>query len=92
MKLHPSVVRQTQTCIACPEQWEGEFADGRRFYFRYRWGTAALKTWVYDPDEPEKTNASIGYGDGYKGIFDNDFQRQTVFGALVEITEMGMKE
>lgn len=28
----------TQTCIACPSQWEGLLEDDRPFYVRYRWG------------------------------------------------------
>ncbi len=28
----------TQTCSACPSQWEGTLEDGRMVYIRYRWG------------------------------------------------------
>jgi hypothetical protein len=32
------VTELTQTCDACPSQWEGRTADGRHVYVRYRWG------------------------------------------------------
>lgn len=28
----------TQTCYACPSQWEGKTVDDRPIYVRYRWG------------------------------------------------------
>lgn len=28
----------TQTCYACPSQWEGITVDGEAVYIRYRWG------------------------------------------------------
>ena len=28
----------TQTCYACPSQWEGTTVDGEAIYIRYRWG------------------------------------------------------
>jgi hypothetical protein len=28
----------TQTCNACPSQWEGRSTDNRPVYIRYRWG------------------------------------------------------
>lgn len=34
--------RLTMTCAACPLQYEGELWDGRRLYFRYRFGWARL--------------------------------------------------
>jgi predicted GNAT family acetyltransferase len=32
----------TQTCDACPSQWEGRLSDGRRLYVRYRWGALEI--------------------------------------------------
>lgn len=32
----------TQTCGACPSQWEGELEDGRMLYIRYRWGYLSI--------------------------------------------------
>lgn len=31
-----------RTCTACPTQYEGQMADGRFFYFRYRHALAEL--------------------------------------------------
>lgn len=31
-----------KTCSACPAQWEGQTADGRAVYVRYRWGHLAI--------------------------------------------------
>jgi hypothetical protein len=33
----------TQTCTACPSQWEGHFDDGNMFYCRYRHGILRIK-------------------------------------------------
>jgi hypothetical protein len=33
----------TQTCFACPSQWEGETEDGRPIYIRYRWGCLSVR-------------------------------------------------
>ncbi len=33
----------TQTCGACPSQWEGHLKDGRMFYARYRWGCLSIE-------------------------------------------------
>lgn len=32
----------TQTCMACPTQYEGTLHDGRHWYYRYRHGVAFL--------------------------------------------------
>ena len=29
----------SQTCNACPSQWEGHLSNGKMIYIRYRWGT-----------------------------------------------------
>lgn len=37
--LTPLVITSLQqTCSACPAQWQGELADGRAIYIRYRYG------------------------------------------------------
>jgi hypothetical protein len=55
----------TQTCEACPSQWEGELVDGRFFYARYRWGYLSVR--VSDSKEniyngKEIVGESIGNG------------------------------
>ncbi len=36
MKMKISSLKKS--CYACPAQWEGQLADGRYVYIRYRWG------------------------------------------------------
>lgn len=36
------VIELRQTCLACPEQWEGTLDDGRVVYVRYRHGRLTL--------------------------------------------------
>jgi len=33
----------TQTCRACPSQWEGRLADGRPIYIRFRHGELSIR-------------------------------------------------
>ena len=33
----------TQTCNACPSQWEGELTNGEELYIRYRWGYLSIR-------------------------------------------------
>jgi hypothetical protein len=73
----------TQTCLACPSQWEGELDDGRFFYARYRWGgltfstgesldAAVMGTLVYEGD----------HGEGLDGWMDTETMAHLVGLAL----------
>ena len=33
----------TETCPACPAQWDGRTDDGKRVYVRYRWGWLSVR-------------------------------------------------
>jgi len=61
----------TQTCSACPSQWEGTLADGRMIYIRYRWGYLSVCVSpnptcdVYDAVRGEEV-----FGDGMGGNLD----------------------
>lgn len=35
--------RLTQTCEACPSQWEGFTQDDKPVYIRYRWGCLTIQ-------------------------------------------------
>jgi hypothetical protein len=36
MKFRTKIQELTQTCFACPSQWEGNFENGDSLYIRYR--------------------------------------------------------
>lgn len=51
----------SQTCWACPSQWEGSFTDGSALYIRYRWGYLSV-----EKDGEEIYGEQVGDGfDGY---------------------------
>lgn len=39
----PRVVRMTQTCNACPAQWEGQTGEGKYIYIRFRYGYLSVQ-------------------------------------------------
>ena len=39
---HPAIANHEVTCPSVPVQVDGELTDGTTFYFRYRFGSAAL--------------------------------------------------
>ena len=60
----------TQTCSACPAQWEGITEDNRKIYVRYRWGYLSVR--IGEIDDMEEWAAVTGaeifvidYGDGF---------------------------
>jgi hypothetical protein len=79
---NPQINTSTQTCFACPEQYEGQLVDGRRFYFRYRNGWASLA--VGGDDVSGRQDVGMAVGDGLQGIFDSPEQRDQVFAELLE--------
>ncbi len=86
--LHPDVVSQVQTCMACPDQWEGRLYDGNYFYFRYRGGHAGLGVSVISVDEAASVNnetyTTLRVGAPLQGCFDSHEERQQVFGELLQ--------
>jgi hypothetical protein len=75
----------TQTCWACPSQWEGNLDDGRMFYARYRWGGLSI-TLSRNPTESISVLFNDGdmiydesLGDGLDGFLEQE--------KLVEIME-----
>lgn len=78
---------QREIGFACPEQWDGQLTTGEFFYFRYRYGVAALYLcWTEMPRGPEKADAyeSMSVGDGYAGIFESSEQRNWAFATLLD--------
>ena len=45
------VVSITQTCSACPSQWEGKLEDGRMIYIRYQYGGLTIRVSVLPTDD-----------------------------------------
>lgn len=81
---HPFVVTVTQTCWACPVQYEGKLNDGRFFYFRYRFGVATLGVGSTPDDaaeDPAETRLAVG--DNLRGTFEDDEERDRVFSRLL---------
>ena len=78
---------QREISFACPEQWDGQLTTGEFFYFRYRYGVAALYlSWTEMPRGADKADAydSVSVGDGFAGIFADSEQRNSVFTALLD--------
>lgn len=46
------VVSLTQTCEACPSQWDGLTDDNRQVYVRYRFGSLTVQ--VGEPDDADE--------------------------------------
>ena len=53
----------TQTCLACPSQWEGTTEEGEEIYVRYRWGTLRI-------DLNHRTVFQQELGDGLDGVIE----------------------
>lgn len=83
----PVVVALTQTCPACPSQWEGTLEDGRSLYARYRGG--GLSVGVGDSSEEAVRNSwseeALYFdqvGDGLDGFMDFEELRAHLYGLL----------
>lgn len=76
------VADDKQTCQACPTQWEGTLKDGRKFYFRYRWGNAYLgvsspeHSPIWAKETPGGVEAVVVRGDGLDGYLTDDEYRE----------------
>ena len=87
--MHPLVKSFTQTCEACPEQYEGIMTDGQHFYFRYRHGIARLGI----GDSPitayqdSTVQGIVSLRKRVDGMFDDDAQRDAVFAQLLKLRE-----
>ena len=72
-----TVTKLTQTCEACPSQWEGYTDDDRAVYIRYRWGYLSVS--VSEPGDLDVMHAVSGtevfgrdIGGGLSGSMDFD--------------------
>lgn len=76
----PEVTTAVMTCVACPVQIEGELHDGRRFYFRYRWGRAGVGIGATDYDAVRDQRGDVEYGGEFSGDLDQGEELREVFG------------
>ena len=81
----PRVRTATMTCEGCPVQIEGALADGRTFYFRYRYGCATLGAGADLAAAVLDDGAvSQNHGDRLQGVFDTYDDLARVFLALLD--------
>lgn len=71
------IVDITQTCGACPAQWEGKLDDGRMIYVRYRWGHLSARVSPKSTDEvmeavDGRSIVDECVGDGLDGVIEWD--------------------
>lgn len=84
------VLKLKQTCSACPSQWEGETADRRPVYIRYRFGYLSVQ--IGDPGEALMTmlrrqmdeGSPYFFGDQLGGEYDGEISLRAVEDALGE--------
>jgi hypothetical protein len=67
----------TQTCTACPSQWDAVTDDQRTVYIRYRWGYLSVRiSKIEDHTEYAAVNGTeifgLDYGDGLDGVMDQE--------------------
>ena len=78
----------TQTCFACPSQWEATLSDGRMLYIRYRWGHLGVcvsKVPTDDGMEAVGGNRVFGaqLGDEFDGVIGID-EVKALTGQLID--------
>lgn len=82
----PTVVSLTQTCSACPSQWEGQLNDGRWLYARYRWGHLSVGLGGSLDEAVGARGPEALYeascGDGLDGCMDTGELRRHLLGLL----------
>ena len=71
------IIELTQTCGACPSQWEGKLEDGRMIYIRYRYGGLEVSISYYPTDDvSDAVNGESIFqkyiGGAYDGVLDNE--------------------
>ena len=67
-----SVVSIIRTCGGCPERFEGDLSDGRKFSIKCRWGH--LSVWIDD-----QKCKGITYPDDYTGMTEDGDLKKLFF-------------
>lgn len=94
-----TLVRATQTAMACPSQWDAWDADGNYYYLRYRHGYGEVRRyqtedWVAaDEDQFIETVVTFQYGHPFDGeISLQDFADLAGITLSPELLETGFGE
>lgn len=94
----PRVRSLTQTCLACPSQWEGELEDGRALYIRLRHDSLTVGSGrtLDEAIENRDDIYSEILGNGDLGVISFSDLSQTLDGILdfsgAEVSEMRFEE
>lgn len=73
----------TQTCEACPSQWQGKTHDGQDLYIRFRWGYLSVRVHPTNAVQgPEVFGLEIGDND-LNGLLTTSELRRATDGILV---------
>ncbi|PCI28141.1 hypothetical protein COB55_04495 [Candidatus Wolfebacteria bacterium] len=78
------VIDITQTCGACPSQWEGKLKDGRMFYARYRWGFLSIEISKQPTDDIRMAMEEQVYGEQLGDGFDGVLSENTLKEKMIE--------
>jgi hypothetical protein len=77
-----TVTTITQTCLACPSQWEGTADDGRVVYIRYRWGSLSIGVGRTLQEAVNADRWTLDYGDPIDGFLAYDELKTLIPGWL----------
>jgi len=65
------IIKVTQTCTACPSQWDAVTDDNRIVYIRYRWGHLTISVGEpNDTDEWAGVNGRVIFAESIGDSFD----------------------
>ena len=70
------IVKVTQTCYACPSQWDAWVDNGDRIYVRYRWGGLTITYFGQDSKLDGDLIFSSRVGDGLDGVLEYNELRE----------------
>jgi len=82
-----NVIKITQTCLACPSQWEGVTDDGKMIYIRYRYGGLSVRISqqatkdIFDAVSGKEI-IGVDIGDEYDGYISYDEMKDRVKSVL----------
>lgn len=82
--VHPLVKAARRTCIAAPEQYEGELDNGMSFYFKLRHGRARVGVGkTVNAAADDENAARMAFQDPYYAMFETAEERDSCFDRLL---------